>query len=338
MGNELSLFEKVIHLDNLYHAFYLARKGKRYRTDVVAFSFNLEPNLASLHQRLKNEQYTPAGYRQFYIYESKPRVISVAPFIDRVVHHAIMNYVSPILERHLSPHCFACRKGKGVHKAVNYYQSQSRRYAYVLKMNVKKYFPSINHAILKHQLATYIHCEQTLNVMNQIINGYGEGKGLPIGNLTSQLLANLHLTQLDHFFDQQRGVAYLRYVDDMFLLGNDKQLLWQYHHKVTQYVNKLNISLRPECSQLYLTREKVDVLGYKVTPHKRWLRNENGYRFQRKLQKLARQYAMSDIDLADAKASIASWVGHAKQGQSNGLAQRLLETCIFVRNGKKGDF
>lgn len=229
------LWDSIVTFDNLLLAYRKARRGKRSRDEVALFALNLEKELFQIQEALVNQTYQPGTYRLFILYERKPRQISAAPFRDRVVHHALMNIVEPLLDKRFIADSYACRQGKGVHLAVARYQQWANRYAYALKLDVARYFPSIDHTILKAQIAHHLKDPQVLWLFDTILDHsplfppapliYFPGddlftpverrKGIPIGNLTSQFLANLYLDGLDHFIKQELQVdAYLRYVDD----------------------------------------------------------------------------------------------------------------------------
>ena len=244
------LWLHIVAFDNLLIAFRKARRGKRDRIEVARFELDLEANLLALQRELREGSYRPGGYRQFEIYDRKPRRIAAAPFRDRVVHHALMNRVEPALDRTFIRDSYACRVGKGVHAAVNRYQEWCRRYAYVLKIDVRKYFPSIDHTILKAKLRRRLKEPEVLRLFELIIDGapdIGEAPqafpgddlvdlmhrrcGLPIGNLTSQFLGNLYLDDLDHFIKETcRVQPYLRYVDDLVL----RSAHWQPYQPISR--------------------------------------------------------------------------------------------------------
>ena len=230
LGN---LWPRVVSFENLLRAFRKARRGKRRKPAVASFELNLERELLRLQRDLESGEYQPGDYRLFTIYERKPRVIAAAPFRDRVVHHAVMNVIEPGLDRTFIHDSYACRKGKGTHAAITRYQTWARHYAYVLRMDVARYFPSIDHMRLKEKLHRRIKDRHMLALLECIIDsspaierpwlGYFEGDdlltplerrgGIPIGNLTSQFFANLYLDDVDHFIKERLCVkAYLRYV------------------------------------------------------------------------------------------------------------------------------
>jgi len=320
-------------MENLLLAYYRARKGKQNRDTVAHFSFELELNLVQLQFELDNNQYLPGAYRQFWIHERKPRLISAAPFRDRVIHHALMNVLEPLFEKRFYYHSYACRKNKGTHRAVDQYQSWAKRYPYVLKLDIKRYFPSIRHQDLMHQLARLIKDKRILSLLGLVI-GHSptdiKGVGLPIGNLTSQYLANLYLNEVDHWLSSQDSCkAYLRYVDDLMIFGDSKRELWQLKALLENELSILGLSLHDTKQQLMRTSERVDVLGYKVSLHRRWLRNDNGYRFQRKLKSLPNKVNAGEITPDKAIASVMSWKGHAKHGETKALVATIFESVLF---------
>ena len=217
------VWSTVVSFENLLLAYRKARRGKGGSPDVALFTLNLERELFALQGQLRDGSYRPGGYRLFTLYERKPRQIAAAPFRDRVVHHALMNIIEPALDRSFIFDSYACRRGKGVHAAVARYQGWARRNAYVLKMDVAQYFPSIDHQLLKEKLRRRIKDRRVLALFDVIIDTspevdripvYYPGDdlltplerrcGIPIGNLTSQFMANLFLDDLDHFIKQQQ--------------------------------------------------------------------------------------------------------------------------------------
>ncbi len=345
------LWEPLVSFDNLYLAWRKARRGKANRPAVARFALDLEHNLLRLQQQLIDRTYQPDGYRLFTIYDRKPRNIAAAPFHDRVVHHALMNRVEPALDRRLYAHCYACRTGKGVHAAVDRYQRWAQRYSYALKLDVSRYFPSIDHQILKAKLRHHIKDQAVLWLFDRIIDSAPPGnaplisfpeddlvdlmqhrRGLPIGNLTSQFLGNLYLTELDYYLKQQCEVrGYLRYVDDLILLDDSKARLWRIKSAIDKFLQQERLILHPHKVQVLPTAKGVDLLGYRVFPHHRRLRRENGYRFRRRLRAQAKAYACGGLELADVRASVAAWIGHARHADSRGLRRAVLGMVCFRR-------
>lgn len=345
------LWQQIIAPANLYRAWRKARLGKSSRASVARFALNLERELGDLSAALSDGRYQPGCYRLFTIYERKPRQIAAAPFRDRVVHHAIMNVIEPLLDRTFIHDSYACRHGKGVHRAVDRYQHWCRKYRYALKIDIASYFASIDHDILKQQLARKLKEPPLLELLGRIIDGsppvratleYFDGDdlltplerrcGIPIGNLTSQFFANFHLNELDHFVKQELGAsAYLRYVDDMILLADDKPTLWRWHDAIAEQLAALRLRLRPSKCHLTPTEAGLDVLGYRVFPGRRELRNDNGHRFARKFRRMARAYAAGRYRLVDFQPTLASWIGHASHADTIGLRRAIFGQVIFQR-------
>jgi len=217
------LFDSVIAFENLYRAFRLAARGKQEQPEVVAWRYGLEGRLLDLQERLLAESYRFGPYCAFMVLDPKPRHIVAAPFEDRIVHHAVCNILEPIFERTFIFDSYACRKGKGTHPAVFRLQEfmRSAPGGHVLQCDVRKYFQSVDHAVLKGLIRRKVKDHRLLRLMDSVIDSspanpeVGPGRGLPIGNLTSQLYANVYLDPLDHFVKEQlRGHRYVRYVDD----------------------------------------------------------------------------------------------------------------------------
>jgi len=218
------LWRRVVSFDNLLLAFRKARRGKRRKAQVAAFELHLEKELLALQRDLLSVDYQPGEYRLFSIYERKPRIIAAAQFRNRVVHHALLNVIEPAINCRFIFDSYACRAGKGVHAAVSRYQSWAGQYAYALKMDIARYFPSIDHDLLKDKLRRLIKDPEVLALLEKIID-YGppmledelvvyfpgddlltpfeRRTGLPIGNLTSQFFANLYLNDFDHWIKEE---------------------------------------------------------------------------------------------------------------------------------------
>ncbi len=345
------IWPRIVSFDNLLLAYHKARRGKGGSPDVARFALNLEKELFRLQRELLDDTYWPSAYRLFRIYERKPRIIAAAPFRDRVVHHALMNLIEPTLDRTFIHESYACRRGKGVHAAVDRYQVWARRNAYALKMDVTQYFPSIDHAILKAKLRRRIKDARVLALLERIIDTSPEVEkaptyfpgddlltplerrvGIPIGNLTSQFLANLYLDDLDHFVKQDMKVgAYLRYVDDMVALDNDKGRLAEVRAVIRGRLAAERLLLHPRKAHLSPTATGLNLLGYLVFPNHRCLRNDNGHRFARRLRGFARAYARGLVSLGDIKPSVQSWIGHAMHADTERLRARIISGTVFRR-------
>ena len=289
-----NLYPQIHSFENLYLAFRAARRGKRDRAAVASFEFDLEHNLLDLQAELRERSYQPGGYTNFYIHEPKRRLVSAAPFRDRVVHHALCQVIEPIWEARFIDTSFACRLGKGTHRALDQCQAWLRQYGYAFHGDVVKYFPSVDHQILRGLLARRIADRQAMWLVDQILDsgagiqasecppvyfpgdypttGSGEGlfaalrpRGLPIGNLTSQFWANVYLHELDTFAKHQlKCRAYLRYMDDFVLFCNDKAQLQDWKAAIREFLGaRLRLVLHPKKSLVFPVQVGVDFIGFR---------------------------------------------------------------------------
>jgi len=227
-----NLYTRIYDFENLHAAYLKACRGKRYSADVLKFTARLEENLIDLQNHLIWKTYKPSPYRYFTVYEPKERLIAALPFRDRVLHHALCNIIEPIFERSMIYDSYACRAGQGVLAGVNrttkFLRRARRKWGriYCLKGDIAKFFPSIDHEILKKIIGRRIACKDTLDLIDIIIDSSESPRGLPIGNLTSQLWANAYLNELDHFCKETLRIElYIRYMDDFVIFRPDKQLL-----------------------------------------------------------------------------------------------------------------
>ncbi|WHZ13914.1 MAG: Retron-type RNA-directed DNA polymerase [Nitrospira sp.] len=344
------IWPRLVSFENLFAAYRKARRGKRGRSGVAEFGLNLERELLTLRRELQDESYRPGDYRLFTIYERKPRIIAAVPFRDRVVHHAVMNVIETPLDRTFIADSYACRHGKGVHAAVDRYQAWAQTYRYVLKMDVRQYFPSIDHGLLKEKLGRRIKDPRLLALLDRIIDGspstheleYFPGDdlftpverrvGIPIGNLTSQFFANLYLDDLDHDIKQVLRVRpYLRYVDYMVVLDHDKARLADIRAAVRERLAADRLRLHPYKAQVTRVSDGLTLLGYVVYPERRRLRNDNGHRFARKLRRMAQAYRAGLLEWANIVASTRSWIGHATHADTEGLRRAIFSQAVFER-------
>lgn len=227
-----NLFASVTTFDNLLFAAEKTACGRRQTPAVARMLFNLESIVFDLQARLRDGTYVPKPHLVFWIRDPKPRRICAAQVEDRIVHHAICHVLEPIFERWMIFDTYACRKGKGTHAAIQRTQQFARQFPYVMQCDIRKYFDSVNHTILKTLLRRILKDPQVVTLLDQIIDAvppeYPSGVGIPIGNLTSQHFANLYLGELDHFVKDQLGIkGYVRYMDDFLIFGNQKTILFE---------------------------------------------------------------------------------------------------------------
>jgi RNA-directed DNA polymerase len=350
-----NLYTRIYAFDNLYAAFRRARRGgKRKKEAVAAFELDLEANLWQLHDELRQETYQPGSYHNFYIRERKRRLISAAPFRDRVVHHALCQVIEPIFETRFIHDSYACRVGKGTHRSLDRAQAFSRRRRYVLQGDMQQFFPSIDHEVLRALLARRIADQKVLNLIDLILesgrhvlaNEYrmawfpGDDllaatrpRGLPIGNLTSQHWGNVYLDRLDHFVKEDlRCHCYLRYCDDFLLFHDDKAQLWAWRQAIIGILESLRLRLHEERAVVFPVHHGITWLGFRIFPDHRRLRPDNVKRFRRRLKQMQRDYAVGAVDLEQVGQSIRSWIAHANHGDTYHLRREILSSAPFVRS------
>jgi hypothetical protein len=346
MKTHRNLYSQVCAFENLYHAYRAARKGKRGKAPAATFEREQERELLHLQHELLTETYTPGAYHSFYIHEPKRRLISAAPFRDRVVHHALINLIEPIWERRFIFDSYANRVGKGTHRALDRCQQFARRYRYVLQCDLKQFFPSIDHALLRGALARHIRDDAALRLCDKILAS-GQGvlseeyemawfpgddllaflrqRGLPIGNLTSQFWANVYLNAFDHFVKRDlKCPAYLRYVDDFLLFADDPGRLREWRAALVERLARLRLSLHLNRAQAFPVSAGIPFLGFRVYPTHRRLKRRNGLAFQRRFRQLVQRLARGEIELVQLHASVRGWVNHVRYGDAYGLRQSLL--------------
>lgn len=336
-----TLQEQLCKPDNLWQAWQNASRGKRGRGATAAYELYLGDNLVRLKRELQNQTYQPGPYESFYIHEPKKRLISAAPFYDRVAHHALCNIITPYFERRFIPNSFANRVGKGTHRAIDQCQQYARRFRYVLQGDVTQFFPSIDHAILQIEIAKSLPDPSLMWLVERILASgqdvlaeeydmvYFPGddlfavqrpRGLPIGNLTSQWWANAYLNPFDHFVQRElRCKAYLRYVDDFLLFSNDKKELWRWRETIIHRLAQLRLTLHEECCLPRPVTDGIGFLGFVIYPTHRLLKRRKGMAYQHKLGRLVKTGAAEKV-----KASIQGWINHTRYADTWGLRRAVL--------------
>lgn len=276
---ENNLYEKIIDFDNLLEAYRLCRLGKRYSFQAMEFAENLEENLINIHNHLVWKTWATGKPHCFTIREPKIRDICAPPFADRVVHHAIMRVCAPIFQRRFIENSFACQKGKGTQAAVKKVQQfmrSSPKGSYVIKADVKKCFNSLHHDEIMRAIERVISCRDTLNLFREVFKGYGNdfGVGIPIGALTSQWACNLLLDKVDHAMTDKYGYGrYVRYMDDMIIITNDKNHARDGLELLSMELEKICLTLNGKTG-IYPIKNGIDFAGYRafethILPRKR---------------------------------------------------------------------
>jgi retron-type reverse transcriptase len=328
-----------------------AQRGKRWREDVLAFNYGLENELLGLHAELEAKSYRHGTYHTFSIVEPKPRIISVAPYRDRVVHHALCNVIAPVFERTFIADSYANRLGFGTHRALRRFTEFARGSEFVLQCDVQKYFPSVDHEILKELIRRKVKCADTLWLAETIIDASNEQeparsyfpgddlftpferrRGLPIGNLTSQFFANLYLNRFDHFVKEKlKAKKYLRYVDDFALFSDDRSFLAEARPAIEDHLAGLRLKIHPVKSQLFRTREGANFMGFRIFPNHLRVRPENLRRARRRLGRLQAAYRAQQVSLESLTQSVQSWIAHLSHGSTWRLRERVFSDLVFTR-------
>ncbi len=338
----MTLQDQLCAWETLRLAYDKAARGKRGRGATAAFEFDLADQLLALEGELREQTWQPGAYHSFYIHEPKRRLISAAPFRDRVVHHALCLVTTPYFERLFIANSFANRVGKGTHRALDTCQGYARRFRYVLPCDVVQFFPSIDHAILVETLRKMLPDESVMWLIERILlSGRGvlaeeydmvyfpgddlfainRPRGLPIGNLTSQWWANCYLNPFDHFVRRELGCkAYLRYVDDFLLFGNDKKQLMDWRDRILERLARLRLTLHCGAAHPRPVTQGIPFLGFIVFPTHRRLKARKGYAFRRKIWRLLRE----GVPLSCLRASLQGWLNHASHGNTFHLREKLL--------------
>lgn len=338
MKTHKNLFPRVWDFENLLIASKKAQRGKRREPDVYAFNAEIEKNLLRLQEELRDETWTPGKYRDFYVYEPKKRLVSAAPYEDRVVHHALCRVLEPIWETMFIYDSYACRVGKGTHAAADRYTQFSRRAKYVLKCDISRYFESVRHDVLLGQIGRYVRDRGILDLVAKILASNDArpdavpGRGIPIGNLTSQFFANVYLNRFDHWMKEEMGHRYyIRYVDDFVALHDDKRMLHDTLSLVEERLGGIGLAVHAKKRTVFPVTEGCDFMGYRIWPDHRRLRPTTGYHSRRKLRRVAERYRRGEIGLDRARSSVMAWIGHVKHADTWGLRKAVLGGLSFAR-------
>ena len=345
-----NLFDGIANFAALRAAARRAALGKRKKPGCAAFLAGLETEILRLEYELRSGTYRPGPYRAFEVNETVRRIVSAAPFRDRVVHHALCAAVQPIIDRGFIHHSYANREGRGTHKAVHHYECLRDRYAYVLRCDIWRYFPAIDHAILKQDIRRRIGCARTLDLIDRIIDNSNpqepvelhfpgddllspllRQRGLPIGNLTSQLFANLYLDRLDHYITEVLRAPYLRYVDDFALFSDSHDQLADWQQRIARHLEHRRLRLHPRKTRIDSTQEPAPFLGYVLLQSgRRRLPEANVSRFRGRLRSMRDRYRHGTIDRAAVEARVGAWLAHAAHANTRHLRRAIFPHGWFA--------
>lgn len=350
------IYEQIYDYENLYEAYLSARRNKTQRSEVLAFTRNLEENLIELQNELTWHTYHVGRYREFYVTDPKKRLIMALPFRDRVVQWAIYRQISYLLDKRYIPTSYACRIGGGTQRAVHQLQQYIRHTpgdVYVLKLDVSKYFYRIDHGVLLGILRRIFKDRELLELLRRIINDEqggglfgidietGEreaGVGMPIGNLTSQMFANLYLNEADQFAKHELHARnYIRYMDDMVIVSNDKAYLRNCREAIDDFLaSHLKLRLNRK-STILKASNGIDFCGHRVWRDHIKLRKKAALKMKHRLRWLKKAYARGEVDVQTVTASLTSYFGLLSHCDSYELRKSILKDLVLVRHDRGGE-
>lgn len=361
MGKLTGLYEQVYSWENLLGAYFDAAARKWNRREIARFSAHLEENLIEIQNELIWRTYKVGSYREFFVYEPKKRLVMALSFKDRVVQWAVYRVLNPLIDRQFIEHSYGCRLNKGRTRAADKlqewadYVDQKPGPWYFLKLDVSKYFYRVSHEVLLSILSSKIDDEGLMWLMAEIINcehtafGLPAGfspdevepgerlfdRGMPIGNLTSQMLANICLDQLDQYAKHTLKLhRYVRYMDDIVVLSDNLGELTKARDEIARYLlDELALDLNSK-TQINKIRQGVEFVGYRIRPGYKKLKRKSLRKMRARIAYIEKQYAAGRMDVEDVNATMQSYFGDMQHFNSFGLRRQLCNNTAFVRGGE----
>lgn len=353
------LYDKIYDFENLHDAYLEAIKGKRYRHDVLKFTANLEENLIQIQNELIHNQYEVGRYREFYVYEPKKRLVMALPFRDRVVQWAIYRQLNPIFDKTYIRHSYACRVGMGTHDAAknlhNWLRIVSKKQEkwYYLKLDISKYFYRVDHKRLINIVAKKIKDKRVLRLLWTIIKSestkFGlptaasltetdvrlDDRGMPIGNLTSQMFANIYLNELDQFVKNELKIHYFtRYMDDFIILHEDKKYLHQVKNEIERFLNEeLRLDLNNKTAIRPITLG-VEFVGFKIWNTHIKIKKQTSQKIKKNLKRVQKQYNAGNMTLDKVRSTLFSYLGMLQHCNSHRLKTKIMQDFKLTRRNE----
>jgi RNA-directed DNA polymerase len=338
-----NIYNKISSFQNIFLAYLKAKKGKSKKLDVLMFEENLLKNVKTLQKELITQTYYPIPLQQFILRDPKTRKISKSDFRDRIVHHALINIIGPIFEKTFIYDSCANQKGKGTSLALKRFDKFKRQVSnngklikkphnknsiisYAFKADIKHYFDSIDHEILLNIIRRKIKDKHTIQLIKKILANFNKnkGKGMPLGNLTSQFFANVYLNDLDYFIKHELKIKhYIRYVDDFIITHSNKKILEIYKYTIIKYLKYLKLELHPDKSKIFPLYKGVNFLGFRCFYYHKLLRKKNLNHFYKRIAKF--KYLLKNRLISQEKIiqSIQGWFAYAMQGNTHNLRKRI---------------
>ncbi len=348
MKNYKNIFEEIISLDNLFQAWTNFKRNKQKKSNVRKFEWRLEQNIFHLYRELRGRTYKHGEYSSFHIQDPKQRHIHKANVRDRVFHHALFSILNPIFEQAFISDSFSCRIGKGTHKGVlalgKMIRKESKNYSracFILKCDIKKFFDSVDHEILLKILNKRISDLDVRWLLKEIVGSFSSKKsdifnlrGIPIGNLTSQLFANVYMNEFDQFVKHKLKIKYYaRYTDDFVIVSDSQEYLEDILKPIDKFLKeKLALELHPNKMFLRKNRQGIDFLGYVTMPHYRVVRTKTKNRIFKKLKERTQEYKTRKINEELLNQCLQSYLGVLSHADTFELKQELINQYWFWLN------
>ncbi|MEK6933333.1 MAG: reverse transcriptase/maturase family protein [Nanoarchaeota archaeon] len=345
MKTYTQLYERLCSYENLNLAFEKASRGKSKKKYVLDFEKNLRANLLQLQQELLSFSYCPRKLKRFIIRDPKTRAIHASTFRDRLIHHALVNILEPIFEKIFIHDSYASRKDKGTHQAVKRFIIFMRKVSrngrrirklwsnnsvqgYVLKADIRKYFDEVDHEVLLGIIGRKVKDDRVLWLVKVILDNFEnpmKGKGMPLGNYTSQFFANVYLNELDYFVKHSlKAKFYIRYVDDFVILHREKKLLEHYKKRIIRYLLCLRLTLHPDKSNIISLKDGITFLGYRIFYYYRLLRKRNLRHFKKEFSAYLQLYRKGFMTKKMLKKQLQDWFGYAQWANTYKFRQQIL--------------
>lgn len=357
------MYKSICEFKNLLKAYQMARKCKRYKRNIVDYGFFLESNLFKLQRELISENYMPSSYVCFTVFEPKTRKVAAPAFRDRVLQHSLVSQIEPLFESQFIYDSYACRKNKGTHfglkRVKKFLQAARSIYGkntpiYCLRMDIEKFFASVSWDVLITATNKTIPCEKTKKLIEKIVTKHRcfdingnfikapdiinseKRKGLPIGNLTSQLFANIYLNELDHFVKETLRVKwYARYMDDFLIIHPDRNYLKEMRNAIKMFLEyELKLKFHPKKVIIQNVKDGLPFVGYLIFYDHVLVRGSTLLRMRRRLKK-RRVKSMEENDDKPLKAHYSALRGHLQRANAYRLEKNLLEQSIIKPKAKK---
>ena len=355
-----NIFDEIVTYKNFKKAYDRTQKtNTKYKNESIKFSFDLIYNLEKLKEKVSNGTYKPKKYNIFKVHEPKERVIAAPKFEDKIVQFAVHNVINDDFERKFIHDSYACQKDKGTHAAADRIQHFLGKAKWqwgnpwIVKADIRKFFYSIDHKILKKILDKKIKCQRTLKLLFKIIDNspdevglpepYYDNKfyvGLPLGNVTSQLFANLYLNELDQYCKRKLSLKYyVRYMDDMGVIVKTRNKAKIIKKKMSEFVKrKLNLKMNKRKTKIFPLAQGLNMVGYKIWPTHKLLRNSTKKRIKQKLSKFKRLIKENKISISKVEQILNSWKGHADHASSENFYRYLENRFNYIFRDNEDSF